>query len=82
MKKPIKGFKNLQRSDRLVSNKFKNELKCLKDEGNIAPQLYYKCLPRSSLQPKLLGLSKIQKPNPPLLPLVSKVADKCSKQVG
>jgi capsular polysaccharide biosynthesis protein len=38
------------------TNKFKNKLKCLKDEGKITPQLYYKCLPRSSLCPKLYGL--------------------------
>ena len=35
------------------TKKFKNELKSLKEEGKITPQLFYKFLPRSSLCPKL-----------------------------
>ena len=48
------------------TKKFKNELKSLKEEGNITPQLFYKFLPRVSLCPKLYGLPKIHKPNLPL----------------
>ena len=38
------------------TKKFKNELKSLKEEGKITPQLFYKFLPRGSLCPKLYGL--------------------------
>ena len=53
------------------TKKFKNELKSLKEEGKITPQLFYKFLPRGSLCPKLYGLPKIHKPNLPLRPIVA-----------
>ena len=53
------------------TKKFKNELKSLKEEGKITPQLFYKFLPRSSLCPKLYGLPKLNKPNLPLQPIVA-----------
>jgi len=54
----------------LYTKKFKNELKSLKEEGKITPQLFYKFLPRVSLCPKLYGLPKIHKPNLPIQPIV------------
>ena len=48
-----------------------NLLKSLKKEGKIIPQLYYKCLPRSSLCPKLYRFPKIHEPNLKLQPILA-----------
>ena len=53
------------------TEKFKNELISLKEEGKITPQLFYKFSPRSSLYPKWYGLPKRHKPNLPLRPIVA-----------
>ena len=52
----------------------------MKEEGKIAPQLFYKFLPRGSLCPKLYRLPKIQKPNLPLRPIVASTKSPTSAQ--
>ena len=53
------------------TNNFINELKQLKQNGKITPQLYNKFFPRGSFCPKLYGLPKIHKQGIPLRPIVA-----------
>ncbi|XP_065578057.1 uncharacterized protein LOC136038689 [Artemia franciscana] len=53
------------------TNNIINELKQLKQNGKITPQLYNKFFPRGSFCPKLYGLPKIHKQGIPLRPIVA-----------
>ena len=64
------------------TKKFKNELKSLKEEGKITPQLFYKFLPRSSLCPKLYIIPKIHKSNLQLRPIVASIKSPKSARVS
>ena len=53
------------------ANKIITELKNLKQNGKITPQLYNKFLPRGSFCPKFYGLPKLHKQGIPLRPIVA-----------
>ena len=53
------------------ANKIINELKSLKQNGKITPQLYNKFFPRGSFCPKFYGLPKLHKQGIPLRPIVA-----------
>ena len=55
----------------LLTKKIINELKDLKQNGKITPQLYNKFVPRGSFCPKLYGLPKLHKQGIPLRPIVA-----------
>ena len=53
------------------TNNIINELKQLKQNGKITPQLYNKFYPRGSFCPKFYGLPKLHKQGIPLRPIVA-----------